>query len=187
MAVASDQTYWILEKRQLEAMVSPRVHDIVDRLMADGPMSIKELAQQIGCKPSSLYHHIAKMLRVGLAVEAGSRVVRRRREQLYNVPAPRMRLARALAEGVHPEIVNDIAGSLIRQMGRDFSAGANRPSKCAEGEGRNFGFGRLIGRPTPAQLARLNACLIEIGEILWNSVDENASAVSFGWIIAPMD
>ena len=72
-------------------------------------------------------------------------------------------------------------------MGRDFSAGAERPSKRAEGEDRNFGFGRLIGRPSPAQLARLNACIIEIGEILWSSVDEDATAVSFGWIIAPMD
>ncbi len=186
MSVESDQTYWIVEKRQLEAMVSPRGHDIVDRLAADGPMSIKQLAQQIGCQPSSLYHHIAKLLRVGLVVEAGSRVVRRRREQLYATPAPRMRLARALAQWQHPEILNDIAAALIRQMARDFAEGAGHPAKCAEGEGRNFGFGRLIGRPTPTQLARLNACLAEVGEILWSGADESAPAVCVGWVISPV-
>ena len=183
----SDQTYWIVDKRQLEAMVSPRGHDIVDRLSADGPMSIKELARQIGCRPSSLYHHIAKLTDVGLVVEAGSRIARRRREQLYNTPAPRMRLARALAEWKHPEIVNAIAAALTRQMARDFSEGAKHPARLAEGDERNFGFGRLIGRPTPVQLARVNACLAEVREILWNSADESEPAVSVGWVIAPLD
>ena len=181
------QTYWILEKRQLEAMTSARRHDIVDRLAVGGPMSIKALAEQIGAQPSSLYHHVEKLLRVGLVIEAGTQVVNRRREQLYATPAPRMRLARALVENKHPAVINEIVASLSRQMGRDFKSGAEQPTRQAEGEERNFGFGRLIGRPTPAQLARINACLTEIGEILWSSADESAQAVSLGWVIAPVD
>ena len=187
MAAAADQTYWILDKQQLEAMVSPRGHDIVDRLTADGPMSIKELAQQIGCQPSSLYHHIAKLLRVGLVVDAGSRVVRRRREQLYDTPAPRMRLARALAEGKHPEIFEEIVNSLTRQMARDFGAGSAFAGKIAEGDVRNLGFGRLIGRPDATQLANINACLAQINEILWSSSHEDAQPISVGWVMAPLN
>ena len=186
MAGGPDQTYWILDRRQLEAMVSPRGHDIVDRLAADGPLSIKELAGQIGCQPSSLYHHVAKLLRVGLVVEAGTRVVRRRREQLYATPAPRMRLARALAEGRQPETFKEIVNSLTRQMARDFAAGTDRPAKAADGDARNLGFGRLIGRPDPTQLARINACLAEITEILWNS-GEGERPLSLGWVMAPLD
>ena len=182
-----DQTYWILEKKQIEAMTSARRHDIVDRLAVGGPMSIKSLAEQIGAQPSALYHHVEKLLRVGLVVEAGNQVVNRRREQLYATPAPRMRLARALVENKHPAVINEIVASLTRQMARDFKSGAAQVTRQAEGEERNFGFSRLIGRPTSAQLARINACLAEVSEILWNSSDETSPAISFGWVVAPLD
>src|SRR5215212_9863125 len=104
MPGATNQTYWILDKRQLEVMGSPRRHDIVDRLAAGGPMSIRELAEQIGAQPTGLYHHIAKLAAVGLVIESGSRIVSRRREQLFATPAPRMRLARALAQNKYPEL-----------------------------------------------------------------------------------
>lgn len=187
MATPPAQTYWILDKRQLEVMVSPRCHDIVDRLAAEGPMSIKELARRIGGQPSSLYHHMAKLLGVGLVNDSGYRVVRRRREKLYATPAPRMRLARALVENTYPDLLNEIVSSLTRQMARDFCAGANHPAKQAEGEERNYGFVRMIGRPSPAQLARINACLAEITEILWSSANDNSPAVSFGGVLTPLD
>lgn len=178
------ETYWITDPDQLAALTSPRRHDIGDRLAASGPMSIRELAGQIGAKPSALYHHIKKMLDVGLVVEAGTRVVRRKREQLYATPAPRMRVARALAEGKHPELMSEIVASLTRQMARDFSAGVTADKRSAEGEDRNLGFFRIVGRPSPAQLARINACLLEIAEILWKSNDANADLLCLGWVMA---
>jgi DNA-binding transcriptional ArsR family regulator len=150
-------------------------------------MSIKELAEQIGAQPSGLYHHINKLLKVGLVFEAGSRVVSRRREILYATPAPRMRLARALTEDRHPAVIADIVAGLTRQMSRDFRNGAELPEKVAEGEERNLGFFRLVGRPTPAQMARINAALAEIAEILWNSSDVGSPAVCLGWVMAPID
>ena len=182
-----DQTYWILDKQQLETMTSARRHDIVDRLAAGGPMSIRALAEQIGAQPSSLYHHVQKLLRVGLVIEAGTQLVRRRREQLYGTPAPRMRLARALVENKHPEVLKEIVRSLTRQMARDFSFGTDHRAKMAEGAARNFGFFRLIGRPGAAQIARINACLAEVSEILWESVDQNEPAVSLAWVMTPLD
>ena len=74
------QTYWIMTPDQLAAMASPRRQDIVDRLAATGPLSVKELAAQIGARPPALYHHIERLLEVGLIVEAGTRTVRRKRE-----------------------------------------------------------------------------------------------------------
>lgn len=180
-------TYWILEPDQLAALTSPRRHDIADRLAASGPMSIRELAAQIGAKPSALYHHINRMLEVGLVVEAGSRVVRRKREQLYATPAPRMRMARALAQDQHRDVMSEIVASLTRQMSRDFGTGSRAATRSVEGEGRNLGFFRLVGRPTPAQLARINACLLEVAEILWQSDDEAADLVTLGWVMAPVD
>jgi hypothetical protein len=129
---------------------------------------------------------MAKLVDVGLVLEVGSRVVRRRREILYGTPAPRMRLLRALA-GKYPDLLNEIVNSLTRQMARDFSAGSSHPEKRADGDGRNYGFLRMIARPTPSQMARINACLAEISEILWDSSDENGTAISFGWVLSPID
>lgn len=180
-------TYWIVDPAQLSAMRSPRRHDIIDRLAASGPMSIRMLAAGIGAKPSALYHHIDKLLELGLVVEAGARVTRRKREQLYTTPAPKMRMARALAAGNEPALMAEIVGSLTRQMARDFDAGAASPVKTAEGEGRNYGFFRLVGRPSPAQLARINACLLEVSEILWKSGDSDGDLLCLGWVMAPID
>lgn len=181
------ETYWVMDPAQLAVLTSPRRHDIVDRLAAAGPISIRELAAQIGAKPSALYHHINKLLAVGLVVEAGSRVVRRKREQLYATPSPRVRLLRALAEGEHAALLNEIVASLTRQMARDFSTGTASPVRAADGQGRNLGFFRLVGRPSPAQLARINACLLEVAEILWHSNDPRADLICLGWIMAPVD
>ncbi|HST37029.1 MAG TPA: helix-turn-helix domain-containing protein [Allosphingosinicella sp.] len=180
------QTYWIMAPDQLAAMASARRQDIVDRLAATGPLSVKELAAQIGARPPALYHHLERLLAVGLIEEAGSRIVRRKREQLYATRAPRMRMARALAEGAHPALMEAIVASLTRQMDRDFRAGTASPARRADGEQRNFGFFRLIGRPDAAGMARINSCLGEVAEILWQADDADADLVCLSWVLAPL-
>jgi DNA-binding transcriptional ArsR family regulator len=186
-AAKRPETYQVTRPDQIAVLTSARRHDIVDRLAAGGPMSIKALARQIGAKPSALYHHIERLLEVGLVVEAGNRIANRRREMLYATPAPRMRLIRALADGKQPELMAEIVASLTRQMARDFKAGERSSVRIAEGEDKNFGFFRLVGRPSPAQLARLNACLVEIAEILWKSDDPSAPLIGLGWVMAPLE
>ncbi len=180
------QTYWIMAPEQLAAMASPRRQDIVDRLAAAGPLSVKALATQLGARPPALYHHLEKLLAVGLIEEAGTRIARRKREQLYAARAPRMRLARALAEGAHPELMEAIVASLTRQMDRDFRTGMASPARRAGGEGRNLGFFRLIGRPDAAGMARINACLGEVAEILWQAEAPDADLVCLSWVLAPL-
>jgi len=179
-------TYWIERPEQVEALTSMRRHDIADRLAASGPLSIKELADQIGVQPSALYHHIKIMLDVGLVVEAGSRIVRRKREQLYAAPGKRMRLIRALASGEHQERMDEVVAAMTRQMDRDFRVGGQSADRRAEGQDRNYGFFRLLGRPGPEQLARINACLSEIAEILWESEDPDAELLCLGWVLTPL-
>lgn len=179
-------TYWISEPRQLVEMASPRRQDIVDRLAATGPLSIKELAAQIGARPSALYHHIERLLAVELIVPAGWRTVRRKREQLYGARAKRMRILRALAEGKQQPLMEKIVGSLARQMERDFRAGGTSPSREADGPQRNYGFFRLIGQPGAKDLARINDRLQEIAEILWDRREEDAPIVCLEWIMTPL-
>jgi hypothetical protein len=80
-----------------------------------------------------------------------------------------------------------IVASLTRQMARDFESGGKSPIRKVDGIDKNYGFFRLVGRPSPAQLARLNACLLEIAEILWKADDPEAPLIGLGWILAPLD
>jgi DNA-binding transcriptional ArsR family regulator len=185
--MADDKTYWIMERAQIAALTSPRRLDIGDALAASGPLSVRALAAQIGAKPSALYHHLAKLIEVGLVEEAGTRTVNRKRETLYATPAPRMRLIRALAEGKHREKMDEIVAALTRQMERDFRAAGRLPGRNAEGERRNYGFFRLLARPGPEDLAAINAKLQEIAEILWTSKDPEADPICFAWVMAPLE
>lgn len=183
----ADGVYWILDPAQVTAMVSPRRHDIVDRLVASGPLSIKQLAATIGAEPPALYHHIRKLLAVGLVVEAGSRVVRRKREQLYATPGRRMRLSRALDDPANRELFIQVAASLSRQMDRDFRRGSAASAAVTQGPGKTLGFSRLIGAPGPEGLATINRKLEEIADILWSSSDGGGEVVCLSWVLAPIE
>lgn len=181
-----DDSYEIIDPVQLEQLVSMRRHDIADRLAMAGPMSVNELARAVGARPSALYHHLEALLRVGLVVEAGSRVVNRKREQLYATPARRMRLSRALADPANTAVTNRMVAAMTRQIARDFADGAALPARRSEGEDRNCRFFRLLGRPDAAGRARINACLAEITEILWTSGDKDEPLLAVDWVMTPL-
>jgi DNA-binding transcriptional ArsR family regulator len=174
------------DPRQLEAVANPRRQDMLARLAASGPLSIRELAEQVGARPTALYHHLDKLLAVGLVVEAGTRVRNRRREQLYETVAARLRLARAHREPAHARAVAKIVAAQTRQLSRDFRTGQQSPARIDDGDFRNLTFFRLVGRPAPEQLARINACLGEITELLWNANDPDAEPVVLGCVLAPV-
>lgn len=182
--------YWISGTEQLALMVSPRRHEIGDHLAASGPMSIKELARQIGAQPSALYHHIELMKKAGLVVVSGHRVANRKRETLYATPARRMRLIRALADPANREIFRDIVGALTRQMHRDFERGLQSERQEVFGPERNLGFFRLVSTPDAETLEKINHHLAEIAELMWQSRPGTESGggapLSLAWTMCPI-
>jgi len=171
---------------QLETIANPRRQDMLARLSASGPLSIRELAEQIGARPTALYHHLEKLLAVGLVVEAGARVRNRRREQLYETVAHRLRLAKAHRDPAHSQAVANIVSAQTRQLSRDFRIGQESASRIDDGDRRNLTFFRLVGRPSVMQLARINACLTEITEVMWEANDPNADLIALGCVMAPV-
>ncbi|MHA7818167.1 MAG: helix-turn-helix domain-containing protein [Erythrobacter sp.] len=176
---------WILEPEKLECLVSTTRMDIVDHLAGRGSMSIKEIAAAVGKKPSALYHHIDKLLDAGLIHEEGSRTVNRRIEKLYATPSRRMRLRKALAEPANAEVMRRVVGALSRQADRDFARGIAGEGALAESEARNLGFYRMVAKPSPARLARVNQLLEEIGELFWEEDGAEEDAVVLTWVMAP--
>ncbi len=179
------EPYWVLRTDQLLCLSSAVRMDIVDQLAGRGRMSVRELAEAIGMQPSAIYHHMRQLLAVELVLEVGTRVVNRKSEKLYETPSRRMRLRRALEDPANTQIMERFVEALCRQAERDFAAGIEAGGSAAPGPARDLGFFRLISRPTPDALARLNARLEEIAEILWEEPDPSQPPIALTWIIAP--
>jgi DNA-binding transcriptional ArsR family regulator len=186
MRKAKSETYWVLQRKQLRSLVSQRRLEIIDRLVAAGPLAAKELARLVGAQPSALYHHLRQLMDVGLVVEAGYRVASRRREVLYMTRAPRIRLFRALRDPSNAREMIRITATMTRQMSRDFRRGIRSPEARPSGELQNLGFMRLLASPSPATLRRINKNLAEIGELLFTSTDSRYEPISLAWIMAPV-
>jgi DNA-binding transcriptional ArsR family regulator len=180
------ETYWVLEPAQLRCLVSARRHDIVDQLAARGPMAVREIAAAIHARPSALYYHLRQLLRAGLVVEAGSRVVRRKRESLYASPAPRMRFLRALQDPRNASMFVRIAAAMTRQMQRDFHGGIRSPAAVNAGARRNLGLFRLVGSPDARTLGRINQRLDEIAELFWSSAGKRGDVIALAWVLSPV-
>lgn len=183
----TQQTYWVLERKQILCLASARRHDIIDKFVAEGPMSIRELAPLMGASPASLYHHIEKLKSVGLIVAAGHRVVNRRREQIYATPAPRVRMDmfRAFANPANRSAVDKVSSALARQLERDFHAGLRSGEAEIGGPHRNLFLARLVGAPSTADKARINRHFDAIAETLWRSRGRKGQLVAYGWLVSP--
>jgi len=180
------KAYWILDEQQLECLTSAPRAEILDWLCSSGPQSVSDLARSLNRNPSSLYHHVEQMMRVGLIEEAGSRTVYRRTEKLYATPSPRMRLKRALADGHHDELMDATVAAMTRQFRKDFSTGLGDQRASRTGQYRDLGFYRFVGRPSREGLKEINGHLEAIADILWTDQDQDRPAVALGWVMAPL-
>lgn len=183
---SKDKPYWILDKRQIACLTSVPRAEILDWLASSGPQSVSELASSLNRQPSSLYHHLQKMIKVGLVEEAGTQSVYRRTEKLYKTPSRRMRLKRALSDGNHDPLMAKSVAAMSSQFQRDFATGLEYPGAKRAGQYRDLGFYRFVGRPSASGLREVNRHLDAIAEILWSDQDPERPAVALGWVMAPL-
>lgn len=186
-STSKSENYWIIRQDQIACLTSPVRTDIVDHLATRGPLSIREVAEEIGKQPSAIYHHIRKLEEVELLSEVGSRLVNRRTEKLYATPARRMRMIRALGDPDNAGLMGYMVAALARQAERDFRTGLDHSARKTEGPQRNLGFFRLVNRPSRQSLKEINRKLDEIAEILWQDQDPNAPLMVLSWTMAPLD
>lgn len=183
----ADLTYQITGPEQLRAMVSTVRTDILDQVAAFGPLSVREIGELTGAAPSSLYHHIEKLLAVGLLVEAGQRPGVRKPEQLYDTPAPRMRMLDALQDPANQPVMEDLVDSLCRQANRDFARGLAAPHRVTLGKTRNVRFARLVCRPDAKTLEKINAHLDAVSELIAQSAGGSGERIAYAWVVTPQD
>jgi predicted transcriptional regulator len=181
------KTYWITRQDQLRVLVSSIRLDIMDRLGAQGPMSVKQMAAATGKNPTPIYHHLQQLEKVGLVRRASESETRGRPAVVYEAPGELMRLARAPTLSANRRIMAKIGHIAASQAAKDYAQGFKSEHWEIEGATRNHWLYRCIARPSPKRLARINALLDELAVLIWTP-DPNPGKVSMSvaWFLAPL-
>jgi DNA-binding transcriptional ArsR family regulator len=179
-------TYWIERPEQIRAMSSPIRHEIGDRLAALGPVTVKDLADALGKKPTAIYHHLRQLEAVGLVKATRQAGERGRPAVVYATIAPRMRLARAPRKAVNRGPMARAGIAAATQAGRDYAQGFAQLHWAIEGAGRNHWFFRVSTAPSPARLERINRLLDELAELVWTPDPHPGPPMSIAWFLSPV-
>lgn len=189
MASKSDSdTYWILDPRELEALVLPIRLEIIDRLAALGPTRARDLARALGRRQTALYHHLAKLEEAGLIRRTERLRNGGRPAQHYETVAPRMRLSRAAADPKLKDYIVRAAHFSARQSARDYEQGFAVEGRRLEGPGRDHWWARVYVPATSERMARINALLDQIFEVAMAPEPQPSDAplISLAWFMSPL-
>jgi predicted ArsR family transcriptional regulator len=184
----SAKTHWVTDGRQVEAIAHPARQEIVDRLVAAGPMSARELAASIGRNVTTLYHHLKNLEEVGLIEQMSSEALARGRPYVVYKPiAPRIRLIRASAD---PELrgpMSKWARVVGAQVAKEYIKGMVHPEARIDGQARNLYLGRAVIAPSSKRLKQINKLLNELSELMLTQDPTPGPMLSIGWFLAPLD
>lgn len=184
--MSEGDVYWIESDAQYECLMSSRRMDIVDLLANVGARSVSEMASLIGVKPSSLYHHVALLLQVGLIELAGTRSVHRRQEKLYKTPGTAMRYGLAFDNPKAIEVYTRLGEVQARQAVRDFRRGFDSGAIVGTGPAKNVWIFRLVGSPDPETMAKINHHIEEIAKLFWGSTGQGNPLIVMSAMMAPL-
>lgn len=113
------QEKFVLERpEQLQALGAPASRGVFHGLLGLGEGSIKEVAKTIGKTPHSIYHHMDKLLTVGLVLEVGERRSGARVEKLYRPVAHLLATDPNNRDPAYLAAIADNAGAGYRQAER---------------------------------------------------------------------
>lgn len=177
-------------KAQLEALTAPVRHDILDRLIAAGPLTVSEIGAALGRAPTAIYHHLRQLEAVGLVVaeRPDDAPVEPGRPSLRYRAVGRVLLAtEASRDPANRKLIARIARAATSQAARDFEIGLAGGARIVSGQGRNHTFFRAVGAPSPERLARMNALLDELAELVWTPDPKPGPLISVAWVMAPLD
>lgn len=182
--------FQVATKAQLAALASPLRSDILDRLVAYGSLSVRDLAKALGRQPTAIYRHLKHLEKVGLirAADSKSRGGEPGRPgRVYKPAGDQIRLTQAARRPENRKLVEPVVRATGKQAARDFIAALSNPNPRFTGSQRNHGFYRAVSAPSPKRLARINALLEELIELTWSPDPNPGPVISFAWFLAPLE
>ncbi len=184
-----DRIHWIRDPAVIEALVSPVRQNLVDRLEALGPSSVRELAESLRVAPDSLYYHVKMLVKAGVLVAKGEQETRRRDETLYDVVKRNWHIRYEPADPDNTRAVRRLTASLLRQAERDFESGLEDPAAEVSGPARNLWSLRLEACLEPDELENINQHMKEVLAILRKPRRKGGKGTlcAMTWALAPIE
>ena len=182
--------FQVATKAQLQALSAPVRHDILDRLVAHGPMSVRDLAKALGRRPTSVYPHLQQLQRVGLLHPLPlpkGQGERGRPAVLYAPAGPKIRLTEAARKPENAKFMPKIAKAAGKQASRDFVSALRDPRRKDSGPARNHAFYRAVSAPSPERLKEINRLLEELIRLTWSPDPKPGRVISIAWFLSPLD
>ena len=167
----------------LRALHTPARQEIVDTLDAAGPCSVARLAELIGRPADSLYHHLRRLVRVGLVVEE------RHKEGRHVFAIYRLQVRPLKLRYERPACSADVVGvvgAAHRLAWREFRRAMGRGDAITSGPRRTLWGARAKGWLSPDELERVNRLLGEVIELLRAGTPARGRVpVSASFLLAP--
>ncbi len=180
-------THWVFNPKQISALTSATRQRIMDRIEANGTMSVRQLAASLGFAADALYYHIRVLLKAELVRCVGTQHRPRRDEAIYEVINPNWQIGYALHDPKNVKAIRDVARSMMKQAYRDFEQGCEHPSANPSGPTRNLWTLRLEAHLTDANLAEIQQHLQSIFKILRQGANQlQAPLHAVSWAMAPI-
>lgn len=186
----SNRVHWLRDPTQIAALAAPLRAALVERLEAQGPGSVRELAEQLGVQPDALHYHVRVLVAAGLLEQVGSRPTRRHDEALYDLAHRRCDVAHAPNEPGNAEALTKVAKTILSQAGQDFAEGLASQRTKGSRSGRNLWALRLEAELSVAERRELEAHLEAIVTLLRKperSTARGRKLVALSWVLAPIE
>jgi len=165
---------YISDPKQLKELSSPVRQLIIDAFKnAQEPCSIKEIADRINRAPDALYYHFRALQKVGLIVEAGTRLESGKPASLYLPAARNIKIKYDFKIPGFRKLICRIFGAAVRLATRDFQQGVELPNVRGETTTRNLYMCRMEAWLTKQDLREINRRMNEIVEIMHNNSTPN--------------
>lgn len=189
MSRAASKEFLIESPSALRALTSPIRQEIVDAVVAAGPVTIASLARHLGRAPDSLYFHVRRLLAVGLLVEREAERKGRHVAAVYDVPGRPIRIGYQgrLGKPSGRRSINAVVQGAIRLGARDFARAVDGGKASASGADRELWGGRAKGWVSEEELVELNTLIDRASAILHaGRPGKGRRAVSFTFVLAPV-
>lgn len=177
----------VARPEQISALASPLRQDIVDLLLVSSALSARELATQLGVRPSSLYYHLEALEEVGLIDGEARMRPDGRSERVYGIAADRMLIEYRPEEPANREAVTKVVRSILRLSRRDFERGFDHPDARVEGPARNLHGARVQGWLNAEEQETANELLSRLVDLFLERRDPTGrTRCSLSWVITPL-
>lgn len=174
----------IADRAQIRALAAPARQEIVDALETAGASSVAAIAALLGRPADALYHHLRRLVRVGLVRETGRARQGRHVFARYDLTRRPMRIS--YEPPVRSADLAAVFGAAQRLAWRDFRRTLIAGDGVRSGPRRTLWGARVTGWATPQTLKRINQILGELLVIVRSSSPEpRAVPISVSFLLSP--